>query len=162
MNVVAIPIVESNTELQGTRHSSMTARDVGGTTDRVCSRASKNRSTTGSISAVSLSITVFCRVHNDGYNDPTMGGKKPHTLSTRSYLGRLLLSHAVPVDGPRCPPSPARRGRRRTVSPPRPPLRAGGTVCRACARAFGCVLGCVCNGCNSCTARTQSDGGRMN
>ena len=33
MNVVAIPIVESNTELQGTRHSSMTARDVGGTTD---------------------------------------------------------------------------------------------------------------------------------
>ena len=34
MNVVAIPIVESDTELQGTRHSSMTARDVGGTTDR--------------------------------------------------------------------------------------------------------------------------------
>ena len=28
MNVIAIPIVESNTELQGTRHSSMTARDV--------------------------------------------------------------------------------------------------------------------------------------
>ena len=28
MNVVAIPIVESNTELQGTRHSRMTARDV--------------------------------------------------------------------------------------------------------------------------------------
>ena len=34
MNVVAIPIVESNTELQGTRHSSMTARNVGGTTNR--------------------------------------------------------------------------------------------------------------------------------
>ena len=34
MNVVAIPIIESNTELQGTRHSSMTARNVGGTTDR--------------------------------------------------------------------------------------------------------------------------------
>jgi len=34
MNVVAIPIIESNTELQGTRHSSMAARDVGGTTDR--------------------------------------------------------------------------------------------------------------------------------
>ena len=34
MNVVAIPIIESNTELQGTRHSSMTARGVGGTTDR--------------------------------------------------------------------------------------------------------------------------------
>ena len=28
------PIIESNTELQGTRHSSMTARNVGGTTDR--------------------------------------------------------------------------------------------------------------------------------
>jgi len=39
MNVVAIPIVESNTELQGTRHSSMTARDVGGTTDRNSLRA---------------------------------------------------------------------------------------------------------------------------
>ena len=34
MNVVAVPIIESNTELQGTRHSSMTARNVGGTTDR--------------------------------------------------------------------------------------------------------------------------------
>ena len=34
MNVVAIPIIESNTELQGTRHNSMTARGVGGTTDR--------------------------------------------------------------------------------------------------------------------------------
>jgi hypothetical protein len=39
MNVVAIPIVESKTELQGTRHSSMTARDVGGTTDRNSLRA---------------------------------------------------------------------------------------------------------------------------
>ena len=39
MNVVAIPIIESNTELQGTRHSSMTARDVGGTTDRNSLRA---------------------------------------------------------------------------------------------------------------------------
>ena len=81
MNVVAIPIVESNTELQGTRHSSMTARDVGGTTDRVCSRASKNRSTTGSISAVSLSITVFCRVHNERVQRPYYGGEKnPHTI----------------------------------------------------------------------------------
>ena len=34
MNVVAVPIIESNTELQGARHSSMMARDVGGTTDR--------------------------------------------------------------------------------------------------------------------------------
>ena len=34
MNVVAVPIIESNTELQGTRHSSMTARNVGVTTDR--------------------------------------------------------------------------------------------------------------------------------
>ena len=39
MNVVASPIIESNTELQGTRHSSMTARDVGGTTDRNSLRA---------------------------------------------------------------------------------------------------------------------------
>jgi hypothetical protein len=39
MNVVAIPIIESNTELQGARHSSMTARDVGGTTDRNSLRA---------------------------------------------------------------------------------------------------------------------------
>ena len=39
MNVVAIPIVESNTELQGSRHSSMTAHDVGGTTDRNSLRA---------------------------------------------------------------------------------------------------------------------------
>ena len=39
MNVVAIQIVESKTELQGTRHSSMTARDVGGTTDRNSLRA---------------------------------------------------------------------------------------------------------------------------
>ena len=39
MNVVACPIFESNTELQGTRHSSMTARDVGGTTDRNSLRA---------------------------------------------------------------------------------------------------------------------------
>ena len=35
MNVVAFPIFESNTELQGTRHSSMTARGVGGTTHRI-------------------------------------------------------------------------------------------------------------------------------
>ena len=34
MNVVAFPIFESNTELQGTRHSGMTARNVGGATDR--------------------------------------------------------------------------------------------------------------------------------
>ena len=34
MNVVACPIFESNTELQGTRHSSMAARGVGGTTNR--------------------------------------------------------------------------------------------------------------------------------
>ena len=34
MNVVASPIIESNTKLQGTRHSSMTARNVGSTTDR--------------------------------------------------------------------------------------------------------------------------------
>ena len=34
MNVVAVPIIEGNTELQGTRHSSMTARNMGGTTDR--------------------------------------------------------------------------------------------------------------------------------
>ena len=39
MNVVAVPSIESNTELQGTRHSSMTARDVGGTTDRNSLRA---------------------------------------------------------------------------------------------------------------------------
>ena len=40
MNVVAIPIIESN-GVQGTRHSSMTARDrdVGGTTDRSSLRA---------------------------------------------------------------------------------------------------------------------------
>ena len=34
MNVVASPIIESNTELQGTRHSGMTARNVGGSTNR--------------------------------------------------------------------------------------------------------------------------------
>ena len=39
MNVVAIPITESNTELQGMRHSSMTALGVGGTTDRNSLRA---------------------------------------------------------------------------------------------------------------------------
>ena len=39
MNVVAIPIIESNTELQGMRHSSMTAFGVGGTTDRNSLRA---------------------------------------------------------------------------------------------------------------------------
>ena len=39
MNVVAIPIIESNTELQGMRHSSMTALGVGGTTDRNSLRA---------------------------------------------------------------------------------------------------------------------------
>ena len=39
MNVVAIPIIVSNTELQGMRHSSMTALGVGGTTDRNSLRA---------------------------------------------------------------------------------------------------------------------------
>ena len=39
MNVVAVPIIESNTELQGMGHSSMTALGVGGTTDRNSLRA---------------------------------------------------------------------------------------------------------------------------
>ena len=68
MNVVAIPIVESNTELQGTRHSSMTARDVGGTTDRNSLRA---RQANGAamlveVDAAALAVLLLVRLIAEG------------------------------------------------------------------------------------------------
>jgi len=74
MNVVAIPIVESKTELQGTRHSSMTARDVGGTTDRNSLRA---RQANGAamlveVDAAAVAVLLLVRLIAEGRAKPVL------------------------------------------------------------------------------------------
>ena len=66
MNVVAIPILESNTELQGTRHSSMTARGVGGTTDRNSLSARQANDTSMLVEVDGVGSTPPCEAHSRG------------------------------------------------------------------------------------------------
>jgi len=64
MNVIAIPIIESNTELQGTRHSSMTARDVGGTTDRnsLSARQANGAAMLVEVDAAAVAVLLLVRL----------------------------------------------------------------------------------------------------
>ena len=68
MNVVAIPIVESKTELQGTRHSSMTARDVGGTTDRnsLSARQANGAAMLVEVDAAAVAVLLLVRLIAEG------------------------------------------------------------------------------------------------
>ena len=68
MNVVAIPIIESNTELQGTRHSSMTARDVGGTTDRnsLSARHANGAAMLVEVDAAAVAVFLLVRLIAEG------------------------------------------------------------------------------------------------
>ena len=64
MNVVAVPIIESNTELQGTRHSSMTARNVGGTTDRnsLSTRQANGAAMLVEVDAAAVAVLLLVRL----------------------------------------------------------------------------------------------------
>ena len=64
MNVVAIPIIESNTELQGTRHSSMTARNVGGTTNRnsLSTRQANGAAMLVEVDAAAVAVLLLVRL----------------------------------------------------------------------------------------------------
>jgi len=68
MNVVEIPIIESNTELQGTRHSSMTARDVGGTTDRnsLSARHANGAAMLVEVDAAAVAVFLLVRLIAEG------------------------------------------------------------------------------------------------
>ena len=68
MNVVAIPIIESNTELQGTRHSSMPARDVGGTTDRnsLSARQANGAAMLVEVDAAAVAVLLLVRLIAEG------------------------------------------------------------------------------------------------
>ena len=64
MNVVAVPIIESNTELQGTRHSSMTARGVGGTTNRdsLSARQTNGAAMLVEVDAAAVAVLLLVRL----------------------------------------------------------------------------------------------------
>ena len=64
MNVVAFPIFESNTELQGTRHSSMTARGVGGTTNRnsLSARQANGAAMLVEVDAAAVAVLLLVRL----------------------------------------------------------------------------------------------------
>ena len=68
MNVVAVPIIESNTELQGTRHSSMTARNVGGTTDRnsLSTRQANGAAMLVEVDAAAVAVLLLVRLIVEG------------------------------------------------------------------------------------------------
>ena len=68
MNVVAIPIIESNTELQGSRHSSMTARNVGGTTDRnsLSARHANGAAMLVEVDAAAVAVLLLVRLIAEG------------------------------------------------------------------------------------------------
>ena len=68
MNVVASPIIESNTELQGTRHSSMTARNVGGTTDRnsLSTRQANGAAMLVEVDAAAVAVLLLVRLIAEG------------------------------------------------------------------------------------------------
>ena len=68
MNVVAVPIIESNTELQGTRHSSMTARNVGGTTDRnsLSTRQANGAAMLVEVDAAAVAVLLLVRLIAEG------------------------------------------------------------------------------------------------
>ena len=68
MNVIAIPIIESNTELQGTRHISMTARDVGGTTDRysLSARHANGAAMLVEVDAAAVAVLLLVRLIAEG------------------------------------------------------------------------------------------------
>ena len=68
MNVVAVPIIESNTELQGTRHSSMTARGVGGTTNRnsLSARQANGAAMLVEVDAAAVAVLLLVRLIAEG------------------------------------------------------------------------------------------------
>ena len=68
MNVVAIPIVESNTELQGTRHSGMTARNVGGATNRnsLSTRQANGAAMLVEVDAAAVAVLLLVRLIAEG------------------------------------------------------------------------------------------------
>ena len=74
MNVVAVPIVESNTELQGTRHSSMTARNVGGTTDRnsLSTRQANGAAMLVEVDAAAVAVLLLVRLIAEGRAKPVL------------------------------------------------------------------------------------------
>ena len=67
MNVVTIPSIESNTEWQGTRHSSMTARDVGGT-DRnsLSARQANGAAMLVEVDAAAVAVLLLVRLIAEG------------------------------------------------------------------------------------------------
>ena len=75
MNVVAVPIIESNTELQGTRHSSMTARGVGGTTNRnsLSARQANGAAMLVEVDAAAVAVLLLVRLIAEGRAKPPMG-----------------------------------------------------------------------------------------
>ena len=74
MNVVAIPIVESKTELQGTRHSSMTARGVGGTTNRdsLSARQTNGAAMLVEVDAAAVAVLLLVRLIAEGRAKPVL------------------------------------------------------------------------------------------
>lgn len=68
MNVVTIPSIESNTEWQGTRHSSMTARDVGGTTNRnsLSTRQADGAAMLVEVDAAAVAVFLLVRLIAEG------------------------------------------------------------------------------------------------
>ena len=68
MNVVAFPIFESNTELQGTRHSGMTARNVGGATNRnsLSTRHANGAAMLVEVDAAALAVLLLVRLIAEG------------------------------------------------------------------------------------------------
>ena len=101
MNVVAIQIVESKTELQGTRHSSMMARDVGGTTDRNSLRA---RQANGAamlveVDAAAVAVLLLVRLIAEGREvvrrlPVRKGVEQPQKLAVNATRGRHHGMHA--------------------------------------------------------------------
>ena len=74
MNVVTVPIIESNTELQGTRHSSMTARNVGGTTDRnsLSTRQANGAAVLVEVDAAAVAVLLLVRLIAEGRAKPVL------------------------------------------------------------------------------------------
>ena len=95
MNVVAIPIIESNTELQGTRHSSMPARDVGGTTDRnsLSARQANGAAMLVEVDAAAVAVLLLVRLIAEGREvvrrlPVRKGVEQPQKLAVNAPRGR--------------------------------------------------------------------------
>src|SRR6056300_410292 len=100
MNVVAIPIIESNTELQGTRHSSMPARDVGATTDRnsLSARQANGAAMLVEVDAAAVAVLLLVRLIVEVFarSCGSVCNKLPlHIAEVREVVRRLLVRKEV-------------------------------------------------------------------